>query len=49
MLNHDKYVEKIILNKKDTVLPSFNVTQCFAYFTKTLAVIHPNKLFTIPS
>ena len=56
MLNHDKYVEKNfwgyiknILNKKDNILPSFNVTQCLAYFTETLAAIQPNKLFTIPS
>ena len=54
--NHDKYIQKSfwgyiknILNRKDTVLPSFNMTQCFSYFTKTLAAIHPNKLFTIPS
>ena len=25
------------------------MTQCFSYFTKTLAAIHPNKQFTIPS
>ena len=56
MLNHDKYVEKNfwgyiknILNKKDNILPSFNVTQCLAYFNETLAAIQPNKLFTIPS
>jgi hypothetical protein len=54
--NHDKYIQKSfwgyiknVLNRKDTVLPSFNMTQCFSYFTKTLAAIHPNKLFTIPS
>ena len=56
MLNYDKYVEKNvwgyiknILNKKDNILPSFNVTQCLAYFNETLAAIQPNKLFTIPS
>jgi hypothetical protein len=54
--NHDKYIQKSfrgyiknVLNRKDIVLPSFNMTQCFSYFTKTLAAIHPNKLFTIPS
>ena len=54
-LNHDKYIEKNFwgylkntLNKKDTVLPSFNMMQCLAY-TKTLAAIHPNKLFSIPN
>ena len=40
---------KNILNKKDNILPSFNVTQCLAYFNETLAAIQPNKLFTIPS
>ena len=55
-LNHDKYIGKSfwgyvknILRKKDTVLPSFNMTQCLSHFTKTLAAIHPNKLFNIPS
>ena len=55
-LNHDKYIGKNfwgyvknILSKKDTVLPSFNMTQCLSHFTKTLAAIHPNKLFNIPS
>ena len=49
MLNHDKYVEKNfrgyvknILSKKNTVFPSFNVTQCLAYFTETLAANQPN-------
>ena len=52
--NHDKYIQKNfwgymknVLNRKGTVLPSFNMTQCFSYFTKALVVIHPNKLFTI--
>ena len=57
ILNHDKYIGKNfwgyvknILNKKDCALPSFNMTQCFSYFTnKTLAAVHPNKLFKIPS
>ena len=40
---------KNILSKKDTVLPSFNMTQCLSHFTKTLAAIQPNKLFNIPS
>ena len=55
-LNHDKYIEKNfwgyiknILNSEDTILPSFNMSQCLAYFTKTLAAIHPNKLFSVPS
>ena len=55
-LNHDKYIGKKfwgyvknIQRKKDTVLPSFNMTQCLSHFTKTPAAIHPNKLFNIPS
>ena len=53
-LKHDKYIEKNfwryiknILNKKDAVLPSFNMTQCLVYFTKTLAAIHLIKFFSI--
>ena len=55
-LNHDKYIGKNfwgyvknVMNTKETVLPSFNMTQCLSYFTKTLAAIYPTKLFTIPS
>ena len=55
-LNHDKcirnnfwgYVKKV-LNKKDSVLPSFDMKHCITYFTKSLAAFHPNKLFNIPS
>ena len=39
---------KNILNRNDSTLPSFSVKQCLDYFTKTLAVVHPNKLFHIP-
>ena len=39
---------KNILNRNDSALPSFSVKQCLEYFTKTLAVVHPNKLFHIP-
>ena len=42
--NHDKYIErnfwgyvKNVLNKEDTVFPSFSMTECAVYFTKTLA------------
>ncbi len=55
-LNHDKHIGqnfwgyvKNVLITKDTILPSFNMSQCFSFFTKTLAAVHPNKLFTIPS
>ena len=54
--NHDKYLRrnfwsyvKNILNKKVTSLPSFNMTDCFYYFSKSLAKINPSKLFAIPS
>ena len=30
-------------------MPSFNVTDCFTYFSKSLAKINPTKLFNIPS
>ena len=55
-VNHDEYIQKNfwgyvknILNRNDSVLPSFNLRQCVEYFTKTLAAVHPNKLFHIPS
>ena len=55
-LNHDNYISKNfwgyvknILNKKDSELPTFNMKQCFSYFTKSLGAINPNKLFNIPS
>ena len=54
--NHNKYLErsfwgyvKNTINRKDAVLPSFNMTDCLSYFSKSLAKINPNKLFVIPS
>ena len=54
--NHDNYIGrnfwgyiKNVINKKDSILPSFNVTDCFTYFYKSLAKINPNRLFNIPS
>ena len=54
--NHDNYIGrnfwgyiKNVINKKDSILPSFNVTDCFTYFSKSLAKINPNRLFNIPS
>ena len=54
--NHDKYITrnfwgyvKNVLNRKDTSLPSFSMTDCFSYFSKSLAKINPNKLFHLPS
>jgi hypothetical protein len=48
--NHDNYIgrnfwgyNKNVINKKDSILPSFNVTDCFTYFTKSLAKINPNN------
>jgi hypothetical protein len=40
---------KNVINKKDSILPSFNVTDCFTYFSKSLAKINPNRLFNISS
>ena len=47
--NHDNYIGrnfwgyiKNVINKKDSILPSFNVTDCFTYFSKSLAKINPN-------
>jgi len=55
-LNHDENIGrnfwgyvKDVLNKKESVLPSLNMTQCFSYFAKTLAAISPQKIFTISS
>ena len=49
--NHDNYIGrnfwgyiKNVINKKDSILPSFNVTDCFTYFSKSLAKINPNRL-----
>ena len=54
--NHDNYIGrnfwgyiKNVIKKKDSILPSFNVTDCFTYFSKSLAKINPNRLFNIPS
>ena len=54
--NHDNYIGrnfwgyiKNVINKKNSILPSFNVTDCFTYFSKSLAKINPNRLFNIPS
>ena len=41
------YVKKI-LKKKSESLPTFNLAQCTAYFTKTLSSVIPNKTFNIP-
>ena len=54
--NHDKYIGrnfwgyvKNVMNRKDAVLPSFSMTDCLTYFSKSLTKINPNKLFKIPS
>ena len=31
------------------MFPSFSMTECVVYFTKSLAAVHPGKLFHIPS
>ena len=54
--NHNKYLEqnfwgyvKNIFKRKDAVLPSFNMTDCLLYFSKSLAKINSNNLFVISS
>ncbi len=56
LFNHDKYLGqnfwgyvKNVMYKKDALLPSFNMTDCLNYFSKSLVKINPNKLFNIPS
>ena len=54
-LNHDNYVErnfwayvKYMFDRKDLVLPTFTMTECFTHFKNVLAKVNPNKLFKIP-
>ena len=54
--NHDRYLQrnfwgyvKNVLGRKQTLFPSFTVLECFNYFKKSLAAIHPEKLFPIPN
>ena len=42
------YVKKVFKKKSDS-LPTFDLAQCTAYFTKTFSAIIPSKTFTIPS
>ena len=42
------YVKKVFKKKSDS-LPTFDLAQCTAYFTKTFSAIIPNKTFNIPS
>ena len=55
-LDHDKHINKsfwgyikTIMNKKESVLPSFSMSDCASYFMKTLSSVNPNKLFIIPN
>ena len=55
-LNHDKYFQrnfwgyiKNVFEKKRSVLPTFTMSECLNYFSKTLAAVHPTKLFPFPS
>ena len=55
-INHNTYLDqsfwgyvKNIFDKKSSVLPSFNMEDCFKYFTRTLARFQPNKVFEIPN
>ena len=42
------YVKKIF-NKKDEILPSFSMNECFDYFARTLSSVNPTKVFNLPS
>ena len=56
LMNHDYsisknfwgYVKKIF-NKKDEILPSFSMNECFDYFARTLSSVNPTKVFNLPS
>ena len=54
-INQDKFTKrsfwgyiKHVLNRKDSVLPSFSMSYCASYFRKNLSLVHPHK-FSIPS
>ena len=42
------YVKKMF-KKTTSSLPSFNLNQCYSYFTKTLSAFNASKTFSIPS
>ena len=56
LMNHDYsisknfwgYVKKIF-NKKDEILPSFSMNECFDYFARTLSSVNLTKVFNLPS
>ena len=35
--------------KKDEILPSFSMNECFDYFARTLSSVNPTKVFNLPS
>ena len=50
-LNHDKYLErnfwgyvKNVFNKTENVFPTFTMSECLNYFSRTLAAVNPSKL-----
>ena len=54
--NHDTFIGKNfwgyvknIMIKVDSKFPSFNMNDCFSYFTKVLTSANPNKMFNIPT
>jgi hypothetical protein len=42
------YVKNIFTKKSDS-LPTFDLAQCTAYFTRTFSAVIPNKIIDIPS
>ena len=56
LMNHDYSISKnfwgyvkTIFNKKDEILPSFSVNECFDYFARNLSSVNPTKVFNPPS
>jgi len=39
----------LIMNKVESKLPSFNMTDCLSYFTKVLTSANPKKIWNIPT
>ena len=53
-INHDKYFDinywkyiKKVINKTTAILPSSNKASCFAFLSKSLSALKPNKRFAI--
>ncbi len=49
VLSHVHSLSAAVVNRNNSTTPSFNESQCLAYFKKTPAAVYPNKLYNIPS